>query len=213
MAGIFITFEGTEGCGKTTQIHKLEEFLKLRSHDIVVTREPGGTNIGDQIRKILLSVENRGMFPIAELFLYAAARSQHVDEVISPALKEGKIVLCDRFADATTAYQGAARMIGRDFLSQIHNIAAHNLKPDLTIVLDCPAEVGLKRAWERNEREMISGKEDRFEQETVQFHEKVRNGYLEIARTEPDRVKVINACESKETVHQKVVQEVMRIVK
>jgi dTMP kinase len=213
MAGIFITFEGIEGCGKTTQIRILEDFLKLRSHDTVLTREPGGTRIGDQIRKILLSVENRGMFPVAELFLYAAARNQHVEEVINPALKDGKIVLCDRFSDATTAYQGAARKIERDFLKQVHQIATGGLKPDLTLLLDLPAEVGLKRAWDRNEREKISGKEDRFEQEAVDFHERVREGYLGIAREEPSRVKIINAAEPVDTVHQRIIQEVMKIVK
>lgn len=213
MAGLFITFEGIEGCGKTTQIRLLEDFLKLRSHDTILTREPGGTRIGDQIRKILLSVENRGMFPVTELFLYAAARSQHVEEVIAPALKDGKIVLCDRFADATTAYQGAARRIERNFLTQVHNIAANGLKPDLTILLDLPAEIGLKRAWERNERERLTGKEDRFEQEAVDFHERVRDGYLEIAREEPFRVKVFNALEPIDAVHQKVVQEIMKVVK
>jgi len=213
MAGLFITFEGIEGCGKTTQIRLLEDFLKLRSHDVVLTREPGGTRIGDQIRKILLSVENKGMFPVAELFLYAAARNQHVEEVIQPALKDGRIVLCDRFADATTAYQGAARRIERDFLDQVHKIATSGLKPDLTILLDLPAEAGLKRAWDRNEKEKITGKEDRFEQEACDFHERVRAGYLEIAREEPCRVKVINALEPVDSVHQRIVQEVMKIVK
>lgn len=213
MAGIFITFEGIEGCGKTTQIRLLEDFLKLRSHDTILTREPGGTKIGDQIRKILLSVENRGMFPVAELFLYAAARSQHVEEVIKPALKDGKIVLCDRFADATTAYQGAARKIERDFLKQVHQIATGGLKPDLTILLDLPAGTGLKRAWDRNEREQIRGKEDRFEQEAIDFHERVREGYLEIAREEPFRVKIVNASELVDSVHRGIIQEVMKIVK
>jgi dTMP kinase len=213
MAGMFITFEGIEGCGKTTQVRLLEEFLKLRSHDVVLTREPGGTRIGDQIRKILLSIENRGMFPVTELFLYAAARNQHVQEVIIPALKDGKIVLCDRFADATTAYQGAARKIEKDFLDQVHFIATGGLKPDLTIVLDCPAEVGLNRARIRNEKNNIQGVEDRFEQETMLFHERVRQGYLDIAQKEPSRVKVVNAMQSVEDVNQKIIQEVMRILK
>lgn len=213
MAGLFISFEGIEGCGKTTQIRLLEDFLKLRSHDTVLTREPGGTRIGDQIRKILLSVENRGMFPVAELFLYAAARNQHVEEVIRPALKDGKIVLCDRFADATTAYQGAARRISGDFLEQVHKMAAGGLKPDLTILMDLPAEVGLKRAWERNEREKITGKEDRFEQEAIEFHERVREGYLMIARNEPSRVKLVDATEPADSVRQRIVQEIMKIVK
>lgn len=213
MAGLFITFEGIEGCGKTTQIRLLEDFLKLRGNDTVLTREPGGTNIGDQIRKILLSVENRSMFPVTELFLYAAARSQHVEEVINPALRDGKIVLCDRFADATTAYQGAARKIERDYLAQVHKIATGGLKPDITILLDLDAQTGLRRAWERNERERLTGKEDRFEQEAIDFHERVRAGYLEIAREEPFRVKIINALEPIESLHQRIVQEVMKIVK
>lgn len=213
MGGKFITFEGIEGCGKTTQIRLLEEYLKLRSHDVVLTREPGGTRIGDQIRKILLSVENRGMFPVTELFLYAAARNQHVQEVIVPALKEGKIVLCDRFADATTAYQGAARNIEKGFLDQVHFIATGGLKPDLTVVLDCPAEVGLKRARVRNEKNHMEGVEDRFEREAMVFHEHVRQGYLDIAQEEPARVKIVNAIQSVEDVNQKIIQEVMRVLK
>lgn len=213
MQGNFITFEGIEGCGKTTQIHLLEELLKLKSHDVLCTREPGGTRIGDQIRKILLAAENRGMFPVAELFLYAAARNQHVEEVISPALKEGRVVLCDRFADATAAYQGTARKIEHSFLEQVHNIATGGLKPNLTLILDCPADIGLKRARKRNEEDAVAGIEDRFEQEAIEFHEHVRKGYLDIAGQEPSRVKIVNAMEPVQKVHQQIVQEVMKVLK
>lgn len=213
MPGNFITFEGIEGCGKTTQIRLLEEFLKLKGYHVLLTREPGGTRIGDQIRKILLSAENRGMFPVAELFLYAAARNQHVEEVILPALKEGRVILCDRFADATVAYQGAARKIENSFLEQVHKIATGGLKPNLTLILDCPADVGLKRAKIRNEKNEVAGVEDRFEQERIEFHEQVRQGYLDIAKKEPSRVKIINAMEPVQIVHRQIVQEIMRVLK
>ena len=150
---------------------------------------------------------------MAELFLYAAARNQHVEQVIKPALNEGKVVLCDRFADATTAYQGAARRIETTFLEQVHHRATGGLKPDLTLILDCPADVGLKRAKKRNVENAMEGVEDRFEREALEFHENVRQGYLEIARKEPDRVKVIDATKPKENVHQRIVQEVMRAIK
>ncbi|MFH1874404.1 MAG: dTMP kinase [Pseudomonadota bacterium] len=212
MAGIFITLEGIEGCGKTTQIRKLEAFLKERNYDVVLTREPGGTKIGDQIRRILLLTENKGMFPITELLLYAAARNQHVEEVIAPALKKGKIVLCDRYADATYAYQGAARKIKMSFLEELHKIAAGGLKPQLTLVLDCPAEQGLTRARQRNDREMTKNIEDRFEQEDLDFHEKVRQGYLELAKKEPERIIIVDASQGLDVIHQDIVKQVMRVL-
>ncbi len=153
------------------------------------------------------------MSSLTELFLYAAARCQHVGEVIKPALKEDKIVLCDRFADATSAYQGTARSIDKKFLTEIHQLATDNLKPNLTILIDCPVEIGLQRALERQSEIAGQSKLDRLEKESTKFHEKVREGYLKIAHEEPQRVKVINGMDDIETVHQKVVEEVMKLIK
>ncbi|OGQ06312.1 MAG: dTMP kinase [Deltaproteobacteria bacterium RIFCSPLOWO2_01_44_7] len=211
--GIFITFEGIEGCGKSTQIRILEDYLKLRGHPVLLTREPGGTTIGENIRKVLLNANFKEMSSLTELFLYAAARCQHVGEVIKPALKEDKIVLCDRFADATSAYQGTARSIDKKFLTEIHQLATDNLKPNLTILIDCPVEIGLQRALERQSEIAGQSKLDRLEKESTKFHEKVREGYLKIAHEEPQRVKVINGMDDIETVHQKVVEEVMKLIK
>ncbi|MBU4484570.1 dTMP kinase [bacterium] len=212
MAGLFITFEGIEGCGKTTQIRILEDYLKTQGHEVALTREPGGTIIGDQIRVVLLKPENMKMHGITELFLYAAARAQHVEEFIRPALESGKIVLCDRFFDATSAYQGFARSIDRRFLANIHELATGNLIPDLTILLDCPAETGLRRALDRNLQSAELEAEGRFEQEAINFHEKVREGYLTIAREEPKRVKIINATDDIETIREKIITEVNKVL-
>lgn len=214
MLGTFITFEGIEGCGKSTQIKILEDYLKMRGHATVLTREPGGTAIGEKIRKVLLNAEFKNMLPLTELFLYAAARCQHVGEVIRPALEAGKIVLCDRYADATTAYQGAARAIHKPFLTKIHQLATDDLKPDLTLLLDLPVEIGLRRARERQSENFGRTTDgDRFENEEALFHEKVREGYLQIAKEEPGRVKIVNALDDIETIHQNVVQEVIRVLK
>lgn len=213
MAGKFITFEGIEGCGKTTQIRILNDYLSLRGHTTVLTREPGGTAIGEKIRLVLLNAAFKEMLPLTELLLYAAARCQHVHEVILPALKEGKIVLCDRYADATEAYQGGARGIDRSFLKTIHNVATGNLKPDLTILLDCPVEIGLKRTQERESEFKGQTNLDRFEKEKMDFHENVRKAYLQIAKAEPQRVKIIDALGDIEAVHEKIVEEVMRVIK
>ncbi len=149
MRGKFITFEGIEGCGKTTQIGLLDKWLRSKGYRTLLTREPGGTPIGEKIRNILLAPRFQEMFPITELLLYAAGRHQHIQEVILPALKEGKIILCDRFADATQAYQGGARKIDPKFLTALHSLAVGSLKPHLTILLDCPVATGLKRIQKR----------------------------------------------------------------
>lgn len=211
--GLFITFEGIEGCGKTTQIKILEDYLRTRGLSVVLTREPGGTLIGDQIRVVLLKPENMRMNPTTELFLYIAARCQHVKELIEPALNAGKTVLCDRFFDATTAYQGCARRIDKNFLRQLHQYATGNLIPDLTILLDCPAEIGLRRALDRNVQSSELEAEGRFEQEAIDFHERVREGYLEIARQNPDRVKVINATDDIETIRENIAQEINKVLR
>jgi dTMP kinase len=208
MKGTFITFEGIEGCGKTTQIKLLAEALRGDGRDIVLTREPGGTTIGERIRSVLLDSAHRQMAPIAELLLYAAARNQHVEEVIMPSLEAGKTVLCDRYADATTAYQGAAREIDPEVLRAVHDVATEGLWPGLTVLLDLPASEGLGRAMDRNLRDAEASREDRFEREALDFHERVRAGYLAIAKREPKRFAVIDATGSTEEVHERILSAV-----
>jgi dTMP kinase len=206
MAGIFITFEGIEGCGKTTQLELLARHLKKSGREVITTREPGGTPIGERIRSILLDAKHQEMEPITELLLYAAARHQHISEVIQRALESGAVVICDRYADATTAYQGAARNVEPAVLKELHQIATGGLMPHLTILLDCPAQAGLGRARARNAKEDVEGKADRFEREELAFHERVREGYLAIARAEPGRVAVIDASSDAQTTHRRIVE-------
>ena len=188
----FITFEGIEGCGKTTQLQLLASRLEGRGHRVTITREPGGCPIADQIRSILLDAENRSIVPLAELFLYAAARAQHVSEVVAPALEAGRIVLCDRFTDATIAYQGYGRELDLAVINQLNSLATAGIGPHMTILLDCPAETGLSRAMSRIES-TTGAREERFEQESLLFHKRVRDGYLALARQEPQRFVTIDA--------------------
>lgn len=188
----FITFEGIEGCGKTTQLQLLARRLERSGYRVTITREPGGCPIADKVRNILLDADNSAMVPLAELLLYAAARAQHVSEVIAPALDAGCIVLCDRYTDATIAYQGCGRRLDRAVIDQLNLLATAGVRPDMTLLLDCPAETGLSRAFSRING--ISGaREERFELESLQFHQRVRDGYLEQARLEPGRFVVIDA--------------------
>ena len=188
----FITFEGIEGCGKTTQLQLLARRLEGCGHQVTITREPGGCPIADQVRNILLDADNRAIVPLAELFLYAAARAQHASEVVAPALEAGRIVICDRFTDATIAYQGYGRELDLAIINQLNTLATAGIRPNMTLLLDCPAETGLSRAMSR-----INGasgaREERFELESIQFHQRVRNGYLALARQEPQRFVVIDA--------------------
>jgi len=197
MDGKFITFEGIEGSGKTTQIKLVKEILESKGLTVICTREPGGTKIGDKIRDVLLDPSNKEMNPLTELILYEASRAQHLEELIKPALKNGVIVLCDRFSDSTIAYQGAARKIASSTLIDIDKIATGGLKPDLTIVLDIDPKEGLKRANKR-------GKLDRFEQEEISFHERVRKGYLDLAKKEPARVKLVDGSRSPTVIHKDI---------
>jgi len=200
--GFFITFEGIEGCGKTTQIGRLTSALKSARRDFVLTREPGGTEIGEQIRKILLDRANAGLDSMAELFLYAAARVQHLRQTILPAIQEGRIVLCDRFLDATMAYQGYGRGLDPAWIEEIHRRAMNDVRPDLTFLLDLPVEVGLQRARKRMEGQTIS--EDRFEREDLEFHRRVREGYLQLARREPGRFVILDGMKDEETLHREI---------
>lgn len=188
----FITFEGIEGSGKTTQIAKVAEFLRRQGHDVVTTREPGGCPIADAIREILLNPANDALENRAELLLYAAARAQHVAEVIQPALQQGQIVLCDRYTDATLAYQGYGRGLDLDLIEELNTLASADCQPHLTLLLDMPHEAGLQRALQRNSVQNMTD-EGRFEQESLDFHRRVREGYLSLAQKDPQRMRVIDA--------------------
>ncbi len=188
---LFITIEGIEGCGKSTQIGLLARYLAERGVATRTTREPGGCPIADAIRTILLHPGNSAMVPRAELLLYAAARAQHVDEVLRPALSQGTTVLCDRFSDATLAYQGYGRELDIELINRLNLIATDGLSPDLTLLLDMPAEEGLFRARRRN-ADCAEIDEGRFEAESLAFHRKVRDGYLELA-AQQERFRLIDA--------------------
>jgi dTMP kinase len=202
---LLITFEGVEGSGKTTQIRRLKRYLTKKRIPCKVTREPGGCPIGEKIRKILLNPANQEMSPLSELLLYEASRAQHVKEVIKPLLKKGKVILCDRFNDASIAYQGYGRKVDLKWVEKLNRLSSQGIKPDLTFLLDCPSDVGIKRALRRNQA-LKKEREERFEREKIQFHQLVRKGYLSIARQEPDRVKVIDTRHGEEKVFEKIRQ-------
>jgi dTMP kinase len=192
-----------EGSGKTTQIERLKKYLIKKEIPCKVTREPGGCPIGEKVRKILLNPDHHEMVPICEFLLYEAARAQHVEEVIKPFLKKGGIVLCDRFSDATLAYQGYGRRIDLKWIETLDDLSTQGIRPDVTFLLDCPSDVGLKRALQRN-RTLKQEREERFEREEIQFHRRVRKGYLAIAKKEPNRVKVIDTRKGEEKVFEKI---------
>ncbi len=186
--GFLITFEGSEGSGKSTQISRIADRFEDAGYDVVVTREPGGTPIGEEIRHILMHAsESENMTPETELLLFAASLAQLVREVINPAVQEGKIVLCDRFMDSTTVYQGVARNIQSEPVSLINQFAVGNMVPDVTVVIDLDAEIGLSRVKHR-----ANDLPDRMEQENIKFYQKVRNGYLMLAKAMPERFIVVN---------------------
>ncbi len=200
----FITFEGIEGCGKTTQAKLLIDTLHQRSVSAILTREPGGTRIGDQIRKILLHSENTDMTPMAELLLYEASRAQHVQELILPNLQNGMNVLCDRYGDASIAYQGAGRNIAPEVVREANRLATGGLQPDLTLLIDVTPEQGLSRARARNLTFNFAVEEGRFEEEDIRFHRAVREGYLALAQSEPTRFRLIDGSGSVEEVQRRI---------
>ena len=200
---LFITFEGVEGSGKTTQIRRLKRYLTQKGIPCKLTREPGGCPIGEKIRRILLNPDHREMVPLSELLLYEAARAQHVKEVIEPLLKRGVVVLCDRFVDATIAYQGHGRGVDLSMVDRLNRLVSQGIRPHVTFLLDCPSDMGLKRALQRN-RISRNEKEGRFEREKIQFHHRVRKGYLAIAKKEPHRVKVIDTSVGEEKAFEKI---------
>jgi len=200
-----ISFEGGDGSGKTTQLKLLDNYLASRGKSCLSTREPGGTTLGEMIRKILLEAGKVEIASPTELFLYLADRAQHVHEVIRPALASGRLVLCDRFTDSTLAYQGYGRGVDLDMLRRLNQVASHGITPDVTFLLDCPVEVGLSRTAQRNMNLKSGGsREDRFEQERADFHERVRRGFLELARAEPQRIYVLDASRPTEEVHHEI---------
>lgn len=205
---LFITFEGIEGCGKSTQLQLLARKLSAAGASVTVTREPGGCAIADQIRSILLDAGNSSLTPLAELFLYAAARAQHVAEVVKPALADGRIVLCDRFTDATIAYQGYGRGVSLDVIAQLHEQATAGTTPHLTVLLDCPVETGLKRAFARINT-CDGPREERFELESMQFHQRVREGYLALAANDPQRFIIVDGDQTVEATEAAVTAAVL----
>ncbi len=208
---MFITFEGIEGCGKTTQVKRLAVRLERDGTAILTTREPGGTPIGQKIRKILLDARNQSLSSLAELFLYAADRSQHIREVIQPALKEGKWVLCDRFSDATTVYQGLSRGLDMGVVAELNKLATDGLQPDFTFLLDCPVSVGLQRAFNRN-RMLRQENQDRFEREEETFHHSVRQGYLDLANREKDRFIIVDATLGEDEIEQAIFRHISPMI-
>lgn len=202
--GLFFVFEGIEGCGKTTQIKLLGNYLASIHLPYIITREPGGTALGEEIRKIFLHIDNNDIFPLTELLLITASRAQHIQQVIRPALKKGRLVICDRFFDATVAYQGYAGGISLALIQKSHELFLDSITPDLTILLDCPVEVGLARSKSRNKAVGREKEEGRFEEKTLEFHNKVRQGYLEIAVKESSRFRIIDSEQSVESIHEEV---------
>ncbi len=199
---VFLTLEGPEGSGKTTQIQLLDRALRARGLRVVCTREPGGTAIGEQIRTVLHAHENTAMVPAAEVLLYSADRAQHVRQVVAPALRRGDIVISDRYAESTLAYQGYGRGLDMDALRGITAFATDGLTPDLVVYLDLDVELGLQR--KQREQALGRGEWNRMDQQEIAFHRRVREGYLTMAREEPGRWLVVDAAQSIETVHRAI---------
>ncbi len=210
---MLITLEGIEGSGKTTQIDYIATYLQKSGLDYIITKEPGGTVLGAKIRSILLDPGNMNIHPMTELLLYAADRVQHIKELITPMIESGKIVICDRFHDSTTVYQGFTRGIDISLIQRLNSLVLEGLAPDITFILDLDPEIGLKRAW----RQILDGSrseaETRFENEKLQFHESVRNGYLELARQEPGRFVVVDASEDAAKVKEKIIEKLKKSLK
>jgi dTMP kinase len=201
---MFITLEGIEGSGKTTQMQQLRNFFDKRGHSCMLTREPGGTDLGKRIRAILLDPASTDLVPKAELLLYMADRAQHIQSLIKPCLAEGKVVLCDRYFDATIVYQGFARGLDSGFIEDLHRLVFDDLKPDITFLLDLEPRIGLARAWKQLESGSRAGVESRFEEETISFHEKVRAGYLQLARHQPKRIRIVDGSRDEKQVQSEI---------
>jgi dTMP kinase len=207
-----ITFEGIEGSGKSTQIKLVAGYLTEKKVPHIVTQEPTGTGIGRKIGDILFNREHYDMCPETEMFLFFAARAQHVREIIMPALEQNKIVLCDRFSDATFAYQGAGRGLDDKFIKLINDYSAMNLKPDLTLLFDLPVETGLQRATRRNNLLNEPSAIDRFEREKVDFHRRIREGYLHILKNDPLRFRLIDANRDIDAIQEEVQRKISEFI-
>jgi dTMP kinase len=207
---LFVTFEGPEGSGKTTQIRLLYTCLREKGYPVCQTREPGGTSIGDQIRQVLHSTANTEMQPPTEILLYSASRAQLVEKVIRPALTGGQVVLCDRYAESTLAYQGYGRGLDLEVLRAITAFATGGLKPDLIVYLDVPVEEGLRRKWRAHKRGRAEW--NRMDQQAVDFYQRVRQGYLCLARDEPDRWLIVDASQPVEAVREVIEKKVLTLL-
>lgn len=206
MKGIFFTLEGIDGCGKSTHAHLLKEHLESRGIDVILTHEPGGTPLGNEIKKLLLSKKYGKIAPVAELLLFAADRAQHVADLIRPSLEAGKCVISSRFADATWVYQGVARNLNKKLIQDLAAVATGGLKPDVTFLLDLDPEKGLKRTQHSHKEHSPRGEVDRIEAEGVEFQKKVRAGYLELAKAEPQRFHIISTEGTQEEVQEQIRQ-------
>lgn len=204
MKGLLISLEGPDGCGKSTQIAYIKEFLEETGYEVILCREPGGTKISEQIREVILDKDNREMDDVTEMLLYAAARAQLVAEVIKPALEAGKIVICDRFVDSSAVYQGIARGLGIDAVYQVNSYALHGLTPDVTFLLDLPAEEGIRR---KDKQHAL----DRMELETLSFHEQVAEGYRTLAKGQ-ERIILVNAMQQKEQIRDILLQKLRTLL-
>ncbi len=192
--GLFITFEGADGCGKTTQLNMLKDYLTGKSYDVLLTREPGGRGLGEKVREILLNYDGV-VSDRCESFLFLADRAQNIDIIVNPAVEQGKIVLCDRHTDSTVAYQGYGRGLDIEQINMLNNLATHNQKPDLTFVFDVDIETSMKR---------VGQNKDRMENSGMEFFNRVRNGYLQLAKNEPNRIKVIDSTKTIDEVFEDV---------
>lgn len=205
--GRFITFEGLDGSGKSTQLERLAGKLRAQGVSVVTTREPGGTETGEKIRQLLLDTRTLGLTPTAELALMFASRAQHIQQVILPALNSGQIVICDRFTDSSEAYQGGGRQLGSEPVLNLHRVICGNLQPDLTILMDSDLDASVDRAHRRNaQRNVGTHDEDRFERESREFFTRVWNAYIEIAKREPRRVVVVDARGTPEQTHARIMK-------
>ena len=200
--GLFITFEGADGCGKTTQMELLAQYLTSKGYDVLLTREPGGKGLGEKIREILLNYEGE-VSDRCESFLFLADRAQNIDITVNPAVEQGKIVLCDRHIDSTVAYQGYGRGLDIDGINKLNMLATNGKKPDLTFVFDIDTETSMKR---------VGKDKDRMESAGLEFHNRVRQGYLELAKQEPERIKVVDATKTIEEIHKKVIEIIAQYI-
>lgn len=211
MAGLFITIEGPDGAGKSTQTELVANYLRGQGYEVILTREPGGTELAEKIRELVLTPTREEVAPMTEVLLYAASRAQHVAELIKPALAKDAIVISDRFVDSSIAYQGFGRGLGADAVWQINKWALDGLLPDLTIVLDLELTIGRQRTEKRDQK--LKSEPDRLEQESLAFHQRVREGFLELAHKEQERIRVVSAEDGVDEVYRQILLLVKELLK